>query len=336
MNLLITSVGRRSYLVEYFREAWQGVGEIHAANSHADASGLYFADKQVITPGIYDSEYVDFLVDYCKANHIKALLPLFDLDLAILAQHKEVFKKEGIQAIVSDPDVIRKCNDKWESLAFLQQSGLNVPLSFLNITETKEALEKGTLTFPLVLKPRWGMGSIGIYIVEDIEELEFYYNRILREISRTYLQHESRQTPENQVLIQEFIKGREYGLDIVNDLDGNYITCFVKEKIAMRSGETDIARTVDSKELRELGAALSRQLGHIGNLDIDILERDGKYYILEMNARFGGGYPFSHLAGARLPEAILYWLQQQKAPDHLFHIEFETTGFKLIQPFKVS
>lgn len=97
--------------------------------------------------------------------------------------------------------------------------------------------------------------------------------------------------------------GQEYGLDVINDLEGNYQNTIVKQKYAMRSGETDCALTVRWEEADKLGKTLSILLHHIGNLDVDVFKVEEKIYVLEMNARFGGGYPFSHLAGVDLPQA---------------------------------
>jgi len=132
--------------------------------------------------------------------------------------------------------------------------------------------------------------------------------------------------------VQERLNGQEHGLDIVNDLNGKYITTFVKHKLAMRSGETDVAITVDSPELIGLGAKLSRLLGHYGNLDVDAFLMGGQVHVLEMNARFGGGYPFSHLAGADLPRAIVSWLREEEPDPHWLKVTPGITSFKDIQP----
>lgn len=332
MNILLTSAGRRSYLVDYFKEAWKNEGLVHVANSSKDATSVFHADKYFITPEIYDESYISILIGYCKENNINAILSLFDIDLPVLAKNKERFAKENIRVIVSDPEVMEICNDKWRAFTKLVENGIKTPLTFKDISATKTALKNGELRFPVVMKPRWGMGSIGIYIVENMEELEVFYKRLLREISASYLKFESAQTPEEMVLFQEFIKGKEYGLDVVHDLEGNFKTTFVKRKLAMRSGETDAAVTVQNDTLFAIGEKIGKLLKHIGNLDADVLEADGTYYVLEMNARFGGGYPFSHLAGANLPLAILHWLKNEPAEAGFEHFKYNVTGFKHIIP----
>ena len=123
-------------------------------------------------------------------------------------------------------------------------------------------------------------------------------------------------------MIQEVIKGAEYGLDIVNDFNKKHRGVSVKQKLSMRAGETDKAITVDNARLREIGSVIGKSLKHIGNLDCDVLERDGEYYVLELNPRFGGGYPFSHEAGVNIPKAIVAWSQGEDVPDSVFVPEY--------------
>ena len=133
-----------------------------------------------------------------------------------------------------------------------------------------------------------------------------------REIRASYLKYESQENPDQCVLIQEKLRGQEYGLDVIHDLKGNQRTVVVKQKEAMRSGETDGAKTVDHERLRRLGQILGSLTRHKGNLDVDAFEADGVCYVLEMNARFGGGYPFSHAAGVNLPYALVKWALGQE------------------------
>jgi len=122
------------------------------------------------------------------------------------------------------------------------------------------------------------------------------------------------------IMIQEFLDGPEYGLDIVNDLSGKYTTTIVKRKITMRAGETDKAQVVYNRDLLKIGRIIGEKLGHIANLDCDVILHNKKYHVLEFNNRFGGGYPFSHMAGANIPLAIVLWLEGKDPPRELFQV----------------
>lgn len=317
MNILLTSAGRRTYLIEYFKNALAGKGLVHASNSLLTYS-LLQADKYVITPAIYDNSYIDFLISYCTKNDITAIISLFDIDLPILAKNKEKFAEKGISVIIPDYDVTQICNDKWRTYNFLLSLGLKQTKSYIKLSEAKSALASGELQFPLFVKPRWGMGSIGLYQAENEEELDVLYKKLHREIFRTYLKYESNEDVDKCIIIQEKIKGDEYGLDILNDLNGNYVTTIAKRKIAMRAGETDIAKIVDATPFIDIGKAISRKLRHIANLDIDCFATSsGDIYVLEMNCRFGGQYPFSHLSGVDFPKQIINWLEGRTTDSNL-------------------
>ena len=111
------------------------------------------------------------------------------------------------------------------------------------------------------------------------------------------------------LIAQEKVTGTEYGLDIVNDLAGRHVTTFVKRKLAMRAGETDKAVTVSHPALEAVGRRIGEALRHIGNLDCDVFVDGERFWVLELNPRFGGGYPFTHRAGANLPAALIAWAQ---------------------------
>lgn len=308
MNLLLTSVGRRTYMVDYFKNALYGRGKVFASNS-IHTYTLEQADEYILTPDIYDETYISFLFDYCKNKHIDAIISLFDVDLPVLAKNRNVFEDEGISIVVSDYNVTTICNDKWLSYQFLVNIGIRQTPSFININEAKKAICEGVVSFPLFIKPRWGMGSIGIYQVENEGELDILYRKLHREIFNTYLKYESSVDEDACILIQQAIKGQEYGIEVLNDLKGNYVRTFAKKKIAMRSGETDIAETVDPIPFELTGKIISEHLKHIANLDVDcFVSDDGDIYVLEMNCRFGGQYPFTHNAGVNVPLQIVQWL----------------------------
>ena len=328
MNILLTSVGRRRYLVEYFKKALGDDGRVHVMNSSELCPAFTAADVAVVSPFIYDDNYISFLLKYCKENRIDALLSCFDIDLCILAKHKEYFKKIGTTVIVADYDIDIICEDKWKTSVFLEDYGFQSPKTYINLDKALNDLNEGIIQYPVIIKPRWGMGSISIYEADDSEELKLLCNKAKKNIMKTYLKYESSQNIEEAVIIQEKIIGQEYGLDIINDLNGNYVNTCVKKKYAMRSGETDCAITVDNKELRILGEKISKITKHPGNMDVDVFEKDNVYYVLEMNARFGGGYPFTHLAGVDEPKAIIKWLKGEDVDFSLVNPRFGVMGQK--------
>lgn len=304
MNILLTSVGRRGYLVRYFKNELALTDKIICTNSSSLATAMQEGDKAYVSPLIYDKAYIPFLLDICRRENIDILLSLFDIDLAILSRHKKEFEKIGVKVIISDEKLIDICNDKFKMYEFLREAGFDTLYTSLNIEDKyiKDSLEEDK---KFILKPRWGMGSIGIYKTEDFLEARVLYKRIKKEIQNSYLKYESKNDFENCILIQEFISGEEFGLDIINDLEGNYIKTVVKEKIAMRGGETDIAKIVKNDILEEIGRKISMKTRHILNMDLDLIVNSKGIFIIDMNARFGGGYPFTHMAGVNVIKLLL-------------------------------
>ena len=327
MNVLLTSVGRRAYMVKYFQEVLAGDGEVHVCNSDDLTVAFHYADKCVISPLIYDDNYIPFLLQYCQDNKIDLLISLFDIDLMVLARHKAEFASIGTRVIVSDPELIEICNDKWKTYLFLKNNGFYVPQTYLTLQRAILALDSGELQYPTVVKPRFGCGSIAMSIAEDEMALLYYFRRNTRTISKSYLKYESASEDE-KILYQECLKGQEYGVDIINDLEGNLRNVIVKKKIAMRAGETDISEVVDIPAIREACERLGRLTRHIGNMDVDVFLVGDKPYILEMNARFGGGYPFSHMAGCNLPKAIVSWAKGEEVSDEMLRAKIGIKGYK--------
>ena len=250
---------------------------------------------------------------------------------------KNILEQEGIKVVVSDKEVVETCNDKWRTYLFLKKIGLRQACSFVSLREVKEALSCGKIGFPLILKPRWGMGSIGICQADSMAELEVLYGKLKRDIFETYLKYESQEDRDACVIVQTKIKGVEYGLDVFNDLTGNYVTTVAKQKIAMRSGETDIAKIVDNVPFENVARLLSKELRHVCNLDVDCFVSDGgDIYVLELNCRFGGQYPFSHNAGVDFPKQIVDWLDGKETDVNLITPQIGITSCKEIVPVVFS
>lgn len=326
MNILFTCAGRRTYLLKYFKEQLGCDGLIVGTDMQLTAPALTAADVKVQVPAVYAEDYIDRTLDICRKHDIKALICLNDLELPILADNKERFEQIGVKVIVSDKSVIDICFDKFKTAQYVESLGLGTPKTFVRYYEAIRAIQNGDLQFPLVLKPRWGSGSIGIEFVNTVEELEEVYAMLLKKVKKSILATASQ--GEEYILIQQKIEGQEYGIDVMNDLNGNHRAVSVKKKLAMRAGETDKAQTVDNAEIRAIGRTLGENLRHIGNLDVDVFEKDGKYYVLELNPRFGGGFPFSYEADVNFPKALIEWLKGNEVDNSILFPKYGLTFAK--------
>ena len=321
MNILFTCAGRRTYLLKYFKENMAEGDKVVATDMQLRAPALQAADVKLQVPAVYDPEYVNITLKICEEQKIDALISLNDLELPILAENKAKFEALGVKVIVSDPQVIDIAFDKYKTAQWVESLGLVAPKTYVRLADVKEALAKGEIEFPLFMKPRWGSGSIGLESIADMEELDIYYNLLMKKIKKTILATAS--VGDEYIMIQEKLTGSEFGLDIMNDLTGKNVAVSVKQKLAMRAGETDKAVTVDLPEVREMGKKIGEALGHIGNLDVDIMQRaDGAYCVLELNPRFGGGYPFSYEAGVNMPKAIIQWVKGEEVDPAILQPEY--------------
>ena len=321
MNILFTCAGRRTYLLKYFKENMAEGDKVVATDMQLSAPALQAADVKLQVPAVYDPEYVKITLRICEEQKIDALISLNDLELPILAENKAKFEALGVKVIVSDPQVIDIAFDKYKTAQWVESLGLVAPKTYVRLADVKEALAKGEIEFPLFMKPRWGSGSIGLESIADMEELDIYYNLLMKKIKKTILATAS--VGDEYIMIQEKLTGNEFGLDIMNDLTGKNVAVSVKQKLAMRAGETDKAVTVDLPEVREMGKKIGEALGHIGNLDVDIMQRaDGAYCVLELNPRFGGGYPFSYEAGVNMPKAIIQWVKGEEVDPAILQPEY--------------
>jgi carbamoyl-phosphate synthase large subunit len=321
MNILLSCSGCRNYLIDFFKAALAGSGQVFVCDSNPDAVSLQEADRGFLVPRSTHEGYFDRLLNICQQNQIGLLISLNDLELPLLALQRNRFLEIGTIPLISDPTTIDICFDKWKTYRFLKQNNIPTPKTYRSLADALEAIAIGELKFPLVVKPRWGTASIGIEFPQDSEELELAYRLVKKRLTRTILASASSIDPARSVLIQERIVGGEYGLDVINNLKARYVTTFAKRKLSMRGGETDRAITLDNPDLTAIGEKIGRNLKHVGNLDCDVLSGSQGYCVLEMNPRFGGGYPFSHVAGANLPAALIAWATGKLASSNWLTVE---------------
>lgn len=318
MNILFTCVGRRKYLVDYFVQELGCNGRIIGADMTNTAPALAGCDASYVVPSIYSDDYVERLVDICEKENVSFIVSLNDMELPILSSHREFFDIKGVTLVISNDNVIDICSDKYKTYQFCKEINIPTPESFISLDDATMALKSGDIDFPLVVKPRWGSASFGIYFCNNIEELCESFECCKSSLRKSYLAEF--QASLDDVLIQQCIVGREFGLDIFNDMKGDYRGVVCKEKLSMRAGETDKATTVSSHRFEEYATKIGTNLRHIGNMDCDFLEMGGRLYLLELNPRFGGGYPFSHEAGANLVKALLMSLDDR---DDEINISYE-------------
>ena len=304
MNVLLSAVGRRAYLVKFFKEVLAPLGgKVYATNTTPDATGFLAADESRIVPPSASSEYVDVMVALCKEWNIRLLFSLHDWDAPALARARDRFTAVGTILVMGRTEVLTACLDKYKLVKLMKELGVRCPRTVLSI---KDAL--ADLSFPMMVKPRWGQGSIGIFKVNALDELEaafMFAERRARDFAAVCSEIDQTQP---QVVIQEFISAQEFGCDIVNDLSGRFKKAFVKRKFAMRSGETDAAESVDCAEIQKVAQKVATWSGHLGCMDSDwFFQEGGDPVLIELNPRFGGGYPFSHCAGVNVPLACVNW-----------------------------
>lgn len=286
-KILILSCGTRNLLVRYFRNA--KFDQVIAADCSELAPALYEADKYYIIPRMKEDGYFDAVMEICRKEKVTAVLPLQEDELILISTNRERFEKEGIRVIVSEPDVLQLCRDKYLFLEHMRKQGIPVLKSYVELTDFDRDYEQGRIRFPVFVKPVCGAGSIGAMKVSCRELLEalFRYS-------------------EEPLLIQELCEGREFGIDLYVDLlNGKTIDAFVKEKLRMRAGETEKSVTCNDKALRDFACEVASKLKLAGPVDMDVFEKNGTFYISEINPRFGGGFPHAYVCGVDTPSYIL-------------------------------
>jgi len=332
MNILLSIAGRKTNMVKYFRDALKGKGKVFASNKEMTYA-LSQADGYLVTPTINDDFYIDILLQYCKSNDISVIIPLSDFDLPVLSKNKVIFKQNNISVIVSNEQVIRICADKWETYRFLTSIGFKQPKTYINKKIFKQDIQNGKILFPIYIKPRWGTELKAITQIETLQELELFYKKVFMEIFNSDIKYASQENENTCIIMQETVSGEEFGLDILNDLNGNYVTVIAKRKLVVRAGITNMTEIVDAAAFVETAKQISSNLKHVADLDTDCFLTDsGDIIILEMNARIGRLYSFAHIAGIDLPGQIIEWLEGNPTSTDLIVPEVGVKGSKESAP----
>ncbi len=288
MNILILSAGTRNKVVQYFKKELEGKGKVVATDCSNLAPAVYEADKFYLVPRITEPGYLEMVLDICKKEEITGVFSLIDPELSLLAKEKDRFLAIGAQPVVSPYELTETCFDKYKMYRLLCGMGIPTGKCYVEKEEFFQAQEKGEIGFPVFVKPVKGSASININKVYGKKEIEVLFDLY------------------DDLMIQEYMDGTEFGADVYVDMvSGKCTSIFVKKKIKMRAGETDKSVSVKDGELFCLIQEFVEKCGFCGMIDIDIFKIGDRYYISEVNPRFGGGYPHAHECGVNMPAQVV-------------------------------
>ena len=281
INILILSAGTRNKVVQYFRKNLADKGSVIATDMSTLAPAIYEADKYYIVPPMSKPEYLGIILDICKKEKVSGVLSLIDPELSLLAEHKAEFEAVGTTVIGSSYELCEISLDKMQMYSWLVEHGYKCAKSYMDKEAFFKDVDAGLIQYPLFVKPARGSASISISKVYDRETVELLFAH------------------EDGLMIQEYLDGQEIGADVYIDMVSHeVVSIFTKKKLKMRAGETDKAVSFKDEKLFALIERFVSEAGYIGQIDIDIFEVNGEYYISEVNPRFGGGYPHAYECGA--------------------------------------
>lgn len=284
MNILFTGVGRRVELLQAFRKAALVLGKnlrIYGADVTGTAPALAYCDYTRKVTSMKNSDYINQLMGICREDRIHLLIPTIDTDLLVLSQNKAKFETVGTKVMVSEPNKVLVCRDKNNTSQFFINCGLHAPTPVNDWKKYRSG-------YPAFIKPKDGSSSVNAFKVENEEELKVYAGQI------------------EDYIVQPFVAGTEYTIDIFCDWDGEPVSIVPRERMQVRAGEVLKTKTCLDETMIEEAKILCKAFKPCGPMTVQII-RDGNGidWFIEINPRYGGGAPLSMKAGARSAEAVL-------------------------------
>lgn len=285
INVLILSAGRRVELINCFKEARNKMGikgKVVAADLSSTAPALYYADTNYLICRISDDNYIEEIIKICNKENINLIVPTIDTELLKLSKSKTLIEeKTKAKVLVSDIDVINICRNKYNTQVFFEKNGFGIPKLII-----KEDIKNRNYQFPVFIKPLDGSSSINTFKINNDKELEFFINYV----------------PDP--IIQEFVTGDEYTVDVFCDFNSKPITIVPRLRIATRGGEVLKGQVKKDREIIEKVKKVLNVLNPIGHVTLQCMKTEGGIKFIEINPRFGGGAPISIKAGANSPENL--------------------------------
>jgi len=292
IRILFTCVGRRVELISAFKNAADRLGAdilIYGTDISESAPALAFCDRREIICRADCPDYIPRLIELCARERIDALIPTIDTDLLPLSQARERFSSIGTRAVISPEKKVKICRDKRITAEYFLGLGLKSP-------EAADDCAKYKGPFPCFIKPRDGSSSINAFRVDSPESLELYASRV------------------KDCIIQPFIAGTEYTVDILCDFEGNPLFITPRERLAVRGGEVLKTRICQDELIKQECEKLVSDFRPCGPITVQLIRQasTGDDYYIEINPRFGGGAPLSIKAGADSAEALIRLLRGEK------------------------
>ncbi len=312
LNVLVTAGSRRVPLVQAFQRAVRatGGGSVVVTDVNPLSPTVYVADRAYQVPLSTEPGYLDTIGRICREERIGLIVPTIDDELPIFASAAPRLLADGVRVAVSTPAVAAACNDKYQTWRMLVDASLPTARTW------RPADLPATPAFPLFIKPRYGRGGVGAFLVRDRRDLDFFLDYV-----------------EDPVL-QPYLDGPEYTIDVLGDFDGRPLSVVPRERVVIRAGVVDRGRTVRDPAIIELGLATARVLRFVGAANIQCRMQDGRPAIIEINPRFSGGIPLTIAAGADFPRLLVQLVRGHdvepaigRFQDGLWMTSYETSVF---------
>jgi carbamoyl-phosphate synthase large subunit len=228
-----------------------------------------------------DPAYIPELLAICQAERVRLAVPTIDDELPMFGAARQAFADIGVIAACSPEETAAICNDKYLTCDHLAKRGVPAAQSWLPSELPAD------VALPLFIKPRGGRGGVAAFPAHTRKELEFFTGYV--------------PTP----VVQEFLGGAEFTIDVLCDFDGTPLSIVPRERVVIRAGVIDRGRTVKSAALIELAQRACGALSFAGPINIQCRMRGDQPVIFEINPRFSGGIPLTIAAGADFPRLLL-------------------------------
>ncbi len=288
-NVLMTSGGRRVELLNAFRLALKQNGSILAADCDPTAPVLFAADGAGLLPKVTDSDYIERLLEMCRVSDVKLVVPLIDPELPVLAKARDAFLGYDIVLAVSHEECVRIASDKLLTARFFGEIGVPTATTVDIRNYLIDAEIQALLEFPVVVKPRTGSAGKQVSVCNNYQEVVYYSSKLR----------------EDDCIVQEYLRGNEVTIDIFSDGYGNLIEMVPRQRLKTRGGEVERGLTIALNDFVSFVESIVAALKPYGVINVQCFNTSVGPMFTEINARFGGGYPLAHVAGACFPELLI-------------------------------